>query len=495
MNGKYHSIEDKQNAQNMGADPWEGGHTDLLDGKICFCRIYEINAEERTCSIKTYGSDVVVSDQDFQNVQWLSSYASPLGDEISAVPEPDSQAICVFAGGVPWIVGFFNPITLDSSTKIIDQEADGVDSQGGSAAQGKEKINIGDFIFRTAGRCRLALRRGGEIEIEATKLCKRTYFPAQNLINELSQNYEFATDGGTINWSHLTPESDLTVYRAEWRDGVDRTNIITEERGTVEQDSTLIHRYIVKQGIETTVDEAEAPPAPVYQKDIYNDGTSNFKVNEYAYVENILSDGTYTQGINKYSHYTNIKPTGEMVININSNYQHTVLPTGETFIDIGLEAELDPEADPIVAPEDSRTKGKFALNIKPTGETSLKINEKISMTIKDSGLMTIDSGPGKSKVIIDPAGKITLETETEVIIKTETVNMQASFIKLGKAVADTVPMGKLILAALNTFIDVFNVHTHLVPQSPGGVQNSQPVASPAATIGEDVLSSTVEVQK
>lgn len=489
----FNSLEDKQNAQERGSDPWEGGHSNLVDGKTAFCRIYEVDAVGRTCSIKTYGASDAVSNQDFFNVQWLSGYSSPLGDESSFVPEPNSHGICTFVGGLPYIIGFFNPITLDSDREINDKEREGLDSKGASAAQGKEKINAGDIIFRTAGNCRLILRRGGEIELEATKLCRRTYFPTQNLINELCQNYEFRTDGGTIDWEHVTPTSDKTVYRAEWRDDVSRTNIITDERGSIETDSDLIHRFVIKSGLETSVDEAEEVPPPVFVRETLNTGQTQFKINEDAFYEQILPDGTYTHGINKFTYFSIIKPTGEATININSNFQHTVLPTGETFLDIGLEAENDPEQN--VKPVDGKGLGKFSMNIKPTGETTINVNKKISLNIKDSGLVTIDSGPGKSKVIIDPSGKITLETETEVTIKTKTLNVVADFIKLGKSVADTVPMGKLLLAALNTFIDVFNTHTHLVPQSPGGVQNSQPVAAPAQNIGEDVLSSTVEVQK
>jgi hypothetical protein len=445
------------------------------------CRIYEIFPEKRTCSIKTYGSDPLTSSQDYTDVQWLSPYSSPEGDEVSYVPQLNSQALCVFLMGVPWIIGFFNPITADDDTEIIDQEDEGNEPSGASAAQNKEKVNAGDFIFRTAGKCRFVLRRGGEIEIESTKLCRTTYFPAQNRINELCQNYEFRTDGGTIDWVHIDPQSDKTVCNTEWRDDVNRSNTIIDQKGSIEAGSTLIHRFAIGPGVVPTVDGVETEFKPVFIRETHNDGKTEFKINEIAFTELINPDGETTRGIGGYRYYENIKPTGEITLNINNNFQSVILPTGELTIDIGIEKEKAENQPP------EGGEGKFKLNVKPTGDTTLTINGKLELKMGASGLTTLNIGGGKSTVTITPDGAVSIKSATEVVAETPLANIKASKIKLGSGVSDVVPLGRLLLKLINKFIQTYNSHNH-------SALGAAPPGQRMQSIGEDVLSKTVEVQ-
>lgn len=480
------NLETKQNIMEQGSDFWGGGSTSLRHGQVALFRITDVNDEKRTCTIKTYGASLPVANGDYENVQWLSPYSSILGDEVSFVPEPNAQGVCIFEGNQPWIIGFFNPVTIDPEREIPDQEREGVEPSGASAAANKEKVNVGDFIFRTAGRCRVVLRRGGEIELEATKLCRRTYFPARNLINELSQNYEFRTDGGTIDWIHPNPQSDKTYFRQEWRDDVSRTNVLVDEKGSIVEGSTLIHRFAITPGNIRNAEVAQQPK-PVFLRETFNDGKTQFKINEFSYTEEILPDGSYTQGVEGYKFFQNIKPTGEFTINVNNNWQQKILPTGEMTLDIGIEKEKEEKIKP------TGGKGKFSFNVKPTGETSLKVNEKVNMTLLDSGEVTIDSN-GRSTITITPSGEVSIKTSQAITCDSPSVNLLASAIKLGRNVADSVPLGKLLVSSINKIVDTFNNHNHQVPQAPAGVLPSQPPLIPAQTVGNDVLSSSVEVQ-
>lgn len=454
----------------------------LTDGHAAMCRIYEVFPEKRTCSIKTYGSDPKTSSQDYKDVQWLSPYSSPDGDEVSYVPALDSQALCVFMMGVPWIVGYFNPITVDDDATIVDQEDEGVEPAAASAAQNKEKINSGDFIFRTAGKCRILLRRGGEIEIESTKLCRTTYFPAQNRINELSQNYEFRTDGGTIDWVHIDPQSDKTVCNTEWRDDVDRTNIVIDQKGTIEVGSRLIHRFAIGPGDRPGVGEDEGTEFnPVFIRETYNDGATVFSINQLKYTEVIQADGESTWGINGFSYFKNIKPNGQATVNINNKFQTVILPSGELTLDVGIETAKEADQPP------PGGDGKFKLNIKPDGTASVKINGKIDLTLSESGVTTLNIGGGKSVLTITPDGVATLKTSAEVVAETPLVNLKASKIKLGSAVSDVVPLGRLLLKLINKFIQTYNTHNH-------AALGSAPPGATMQSIGEDVLSKSVEVQ-
>lgn len=484
------SIGDKQDMLDAGSDFWGGESGQQLNGQVALCRIVEVNQTKRTCTIKTYGNSAVASNGDYQNVQWLMPYSSLLGDEISFVPEPDSQALCIFEGDQPYIVGFFNPLTLDPDRVIPDAENEGVDPAGGSAAVNKEQINVGDFIFRTAGKCRIVMRRGGEIEIESTKLCKRTYFPARNLINELSQNFEMRTDGGTIDWIHPDPTSENTYFRQEWRDNVSRDNIIIDERGTIADNPGLIHRFQIGPTPETNND-TPPPFEPVLIRDTFNTGATRFIINQTLYEEEIKATGEYTKGVNGYLYYQNIKPTGEVIENINNNFQQRILPSGEMTLDIGIDTAKEENIKP------TGGDGKFKLNVKPSGDTTVEINSKVKVQMLADGNVTIDSGPGKSTVTITPDGAVTIKTSTSVTCQSPLVDLKADNVKLGKSPGDVVPMGKLFLAAMNKVIDVFNGHQHPVqtkggPAAQAGI--SEPPIKPAQTIGEDVLSKTVEVQ-
>ena len=458
----------------------EGFDASSTNGKMCFFRISDVDAENRTCDIKTFGGDRNVSNNDYLDIQWLALVSHPEGDEMSCIPRIDSYGICAFVGNQPFILGYFNPITIDSKEEIVDQENEGVEPLGGSAATSKEKINSGDYILRTVGKCRVVLRAGGEVELESTKICKRTYFPARNRITEISQNLEIATDGGYMNWVHVDQDSNSpeTLCTQVWRDTVGSTNVITDERGTVDAESDLIHRYQISPGPVAPENEhlGEAE-LPVVLREIYNTGKTEYRINGTAFHELTLADGTYTRAIGEErKNLVEILPTGQWHHNVNQKFDHLILDTGETSINIS---------------------NQYKLNIKPTGDVSLNVSEKCLVTIAATGETKIDVGPGKSIVTIAPDGNVTIKAEAEVTCETETVNLKSSFVNLGSGVSDVVPMGKLLVKAINKFIAAYKAHTHMVPQSPAGMNASQPPEGDTskAIVETAVLSESVKVQK
>ncbi len=474
----YSRPQQLQDLNEGASNPWEGGDDALTNSKLCFFRIFDVDAENRLCSIKTFGSEPAISNAEFLDIQWLGLYSHPEGDEISYIPRLGAYGVCAFVGSRPFIIGYFNPIILDNTEEIEDKEGEGIEPVGGSAATNKEKVNAGDYIFRTFGNCRLILRAGGEIELEATKICRRTYFPARNRITEISQNLEITTDAGYMNWVHVDQDSNSeeTLCTHVWKDDVGSTNIIKEERGTVEQDSDLIHRYVISPGANVN-EHLSSMSEPVLVRETYNTGKTEFTINQTAYHELIMPDGTYTRDIGEKKNITEIKPTGEWHFNINQKFDHVIKDTGENIINI---------AD------------KYKLNIKPTGDVSLNVADKCMVSIKATGETKIDVGPGKSTITIKPSGEVVIKTETEVTCETKTVNLKASFVKLGKAVSDVVPMGKLLVKAINLFIASYKEHTHQVPQSPAGITMSDvPIESKPtkAIVATAVLSETVKVQK
>lgn len=398
-------LQETMRKESMMSNPWEDHFSRETDGHVTMAQIVVVNPERRTCDIKTYGSDPLLANADWTDVQWLSSYGSPEGDEVSFVPRAGALCIVLFVNSTPWILGFFHPVAIDSKDEPADLEGEGLQEGDAQAAANanKEKINAGDLIWRTIGNCRIVLRAGGEIEIEATKVCKRTMFPEKNRVTDICRNYEFAGDGGTIVWVDHPDDDTKTICTQIWRDDISSTNIIKDTRGTVEINSDVIHRFEIKQGEASAVGGGTVtttPPAVL--KEVKNSGETLFQINKDAYEKEILEDGDFTEGINDYTYFRNTKPSGETRININNNMELKVLASGETSLDIGIDASKASGQKP------DGGEGKFHLNIKPSGETTLDINKKANLSIKDSGETTLDVGPGNHTTKIDPDGKTTI---------------------------------------------------------------------------------------
>ena len=479
------NLTEKTRRLNKNSDFWEGDNLNLSNGKFSFCRLYAVNPETRTCSIKTYGSDYAVADADHTGVQWLSPYSSPDGDEISFVPEENSLGLCVFMDGVPWVIGFFNPITLSPDSIIQDLERDGVDPAGGSAAQNKERINPGDFIFRTRGRCRFILRRGGEIEIEATKLCRRTYFPNENLINDLCQNYEFRSNGGTLDWVDVG--NNKTLHAQEFRSDINRTHVIQQSRGTVEPGSLLIEKYEMGEG--TIPDEEnEGTIRAILSKKLFKDGRSLYQLNGFSLYKEVKSTGEHQFGVGGFNYYSDIKPTGEVIVNVANNFQWQVLPSGEMNLDIGISEGKENNIRP------QGGEGNFKMNVKPSGEFNINVANTTNISVQSSGTTVINVGNGNSVIAIDPNGAVTLRGSSRLTVESPNINLSAGSVAIGSSPSDNLPLGGLLLAALNRIIAVFNTHTHPVPQSPGGVNPSQPPILRVQTLKADILSDSIKVQ-
>ena len=461
----------------------------FTDSRVTFCRIYEVSAVNRTCSIKTFGSDRVVSDADYDNVQWLSSYTHPEGDESGLVPRAGAVGVCIFAGGIPWIIGFFQPTTLDSEQEIEDKELEGISPSGGSAASEKEKINEGDYIMRSLGGSRLVMRAGGEIELVATSACSRTYFPTDHRITETCYNLEQTTLGGNLNWGRAAPESELTQCRQEYKNDSKGTDKIIEYWGSIVEKSGMIYQMLMGEGLTVEGSKLAPTPAPVVREELYSDGKREYFLKENLYYTKIDVDGAFTRGVNDFSYYNKIIPTGESTLNINNKLQHKIMSDGEILLTTGIEEEKQ-EGIPGEGGE-----GKFTLNIKPTGDVSLSINKKVEVSITNGGVVTIDSGSGKSIVKIDAEGNVEITAATKVSAKAPLIDLKGDEVKLGASVSDVVPMGKLFLKAINKFIAGFNSHSHMVPQAPAGMLPSQPPLVPVqAIVGTAVLSATVKVQ-
>lgn len=322
---------------------------------LCFGRVTRVYPAQRMCEVKTFGSDGIHGDNHIPACQWLSSDANPEGDESTVIPRINAYCIVGFVNGEPFILGYFKPLNDEGYANIVD----GVE----------EDINEGDKCLTTIAGNKIILRASGEIQVESTRTCRTVYFPQGNLINHLCRNYEFATDGGTDEWTQYdsgqnTPE---TVRRTEVRDNINRTNIIYTEQGTITKGDPLIYSRQIGKGVDgVDIDDV------VHTTEIKNTGETDIFIRAPG---------------NEEGHKLNVKPSGETTLNI---------------------------------------AGKSITKILPTGETSLDVNKKANVLIKPDGSTTIDIGPGKCTIKLLPSGLMDIVTTSKVKVKSPKIELNGA---------------------------------------------------------------------
>lgn len=300
---------------------------------IAMGRITRVFPETRLCEVKTFLGSGDTDDNHIPDCEWINLDAHPDGDESGVIPRAGAFGLVFFVSGEPFIFGFFNPLTGTGSAETGTE---------------KEPLNEGDRVLKTIGGNRIIMRAHGEIQIESTKTCRTIYFPDRNIINTLCRNYEFRTDGGTIDWVNLDDNANHTFFRKEYRDAISRDNVIVVENGFIDSGEFISRTEI---GIGSANGGTEAP---IWTRTIKPDGET---------VLFIRASGAAA------GHKTTIKPSGETEVNIADKTTLKILPTGETTLDVGP--------------------GKATINIKPDGTVSMDF--KGSTTIKSTKDMTLDT--------------------------------------------------------------------------------------------------------
>lgn len=331
-------------------------HRRATEMGIALGRITAVYPETRLCEVKTYLGPSELVDHTIPNCQWLNLDSHPEGDESTVIPRINSYCVLFFISGQPFVFGFFSPLTGTGSANI---------------GKVKEELNEGDRVLKTIGDNKIILRAHGEIQIESTKTNRTIYFPDKDLINTLCRNYEFRTDGGTIDWLSLGDRKKHTLSRQEWRDSITRDNLIIEESGWADDGTLIYQKNIGEGGSGSTISD------PVWTYAIKPSGECVFFVRESG-----ESSG----------YKLNIKPSGDTKLSIADKAVFTVKPTGETKADIG--------------------DGKAVLHIKADGTTTLDIgSSSFLLEIKPSGDTTITT---KGKLTAKVTGAVEIQTDADL---------------------------------------------------------------------------------
>lgn len=305
---------------------------------LIFGRVTAVFPEKRMVEVKTYGQAGPTNDNHIANCQWLSADAHYEGDESSPIPRVDAYCLLAIIDSTPMILGFFKPL-----------------SEAGDASTGKdlEEVNEGDKVFKTVAGNKVILRASGEIQIESTAGCRTTWFPQDDLINELCQNYEFRCDGGTEDWLNIDKKRKYTYLRKEIRDTTTRNNIILEEGGTVDEENLdIIYQKRIGQG-----DDFGDIMSVVHTTTIKNTGETDILI---------------ATADNKVGYKMNIKPAGDVSLDVAGKAKITIASSGDTVIDIGP--------------------GKSTVKISASGEIEIIATSKVKVTAPKIELNGAKSG-------------------------------------------------------------------------------------------------------
>lgn len=176
--------------------------------------------------------DVITKfDQKFYgNIQVSTPYAHfNRGEGFYAMPDIGAKCyVCIPSDGPPpFVQSFIMPMeTIDGASEDAPNGTDGgkggvtQEATAASFAGGRKRAKPGDIGITNRDGSFVHLHRGGVLQIGATELAQRIYIPLQNLITDISQNYEHQNTGGSINWFIAHGESSSnppTVSRHTYR--------------------------------------------------------------------------------------------------------------------------------------------------------------------------------------------------------------------------------------------------------------------------------------
>ena len=153
----------------------------------------------------------------YLNIQVGSPYAHyNRGEGMYVVPDIGAKCqVCIPSDGPPpFVLCFIMPMeTIDGASEDAPDGTDGgkgdvtQESTGASFAGGRKRGKPGDIGITNRDGSFFRMHRGGVVQIGATSLAQRLYIPLQNLVADISQNYQHLNTGGSINWFVAQGES------------------------------------------------------------------------------------------------------------------------------------------------------------------------------------------------------------------------------------------------------------------------------------------------
>lgn len=158
------------------------------------------------------------------NIQVGSPYMHHAnGEGIYVMPEVNAQVmVCKPSdSNAAFVMAFImanetiNTSAPDAPLGTTQHAAPAANPTGASFAGGRPQAQPGDIVMRTRDDNFVILHRGGVLQIGATPLAQRLYIPLQNLVMDVSENYEHQNSGGAIKWGIQEGPSQM-IYPTTW---------------------------------------------------------------------------------------------------------------------------------------------------------------------------------------------------------------------------------------------------------------------------------------
>jgi hypothetical protein len=194
----------------------EAGHE---SAKICQGRVVNINLVKWTVDVNGQ-----FDRKKYFNIQVASPYMHHAnGEGISVMPEVGATCmVCIPSDtSAPFIMCFImanalaNVATADAPLGTTSHGQPAANPTDSSFAGGRPTALPGDIMMSTRDNNFVILHRGGVLQVGATELAQRIYIPLNNLIMDVSQNYEHNNAGGTIKWG-IQEGPSQTNYPAQF---------------------------------------------------------------------------------------------------------------------------------------------------------------------------------------------------------------------------------------------------------------------------------------
>jgi hypothetical protein len=158
-------------------------------------RVFNVNMVNWTVDVST-----IFDRKTMLDLQVASPYMNPnQGEGIYAVPEVGSKClICIPSDGPPpFVLAFIMPMVTQQTPSSGE---DTTEKSNFTYAGGRKRGKPGDIVARGRDGNFMILHRGGVAQFGSGPLAQRICIPLQNLVTDISQNYNHFNGAGSVNW-------------------------------------------------------------------------------------------------------------------------------------------------------------------------------------------------------------------------------------------------------------------------------------------------------
>ncbi|MFA5436631.1 MAG: hypothetical protein WC372_11390 [Candidatus Neomarinimicrobiota bacterium] len=158
-------------------------------------RVFNVNMVNWTVDVST-----IFDRKQLLDLQVSSPYMNPnQGEGIYCVPEVGSKClVCIPSDGPPpFVLAFIMPMVTQ---QLPDTGEDTDEKSGYTYAGGRKRGKPGDIVMRGRDGNFMLLHRGGVAQFGSGPLAQRICIPLQNLVTDISQNYNHFNGACSLNW-------------------------------------------------------------------------------------------------------------------------------------------------------------------------------------------------------------------------------------------------------------------------------------------------------